>query len=175
MPTLHIYLWRECGKFNYWICQFSSMERKLVSIYRLKLKCKFKLHVFRYMVWKLSWKHNQWCPMKEKYSYCEHCHSTKADGELLSFVDYWEISDFDGRRICSYWIVCNTCYNKRHEWCDGIFPDNCEICSCRMEYSNFCLERDCNLKQKTTSSNGLLLNESCRIICEACCQKQKSI
>jgi hypothetical protein len=105
--------------------------------------------------------------MRQKYSYCEHCDSPTVEGETLYFCDYWKVSDFNGRTTHDYLIVCNRCYEGRKEWCNRVFPDNCERCGAKIEYGEFYFEKEC-------SPHGLLPDEKCQIICQVCFQQQNN-
>ena len=106
--------------------------------------------------------------MPEKYDGCEHCGNPRLEGESLSFVDCWVVSQLDGRRRPSYWLVCSDCYDKRQQWCDDAFPDICESCGLRIPDREHYFEKEYNQSGEKLVANGLAPDEDCRIICEAC-------
>jgi len=106
--------------------------------------------------------------VKGKYDLCEHCNKPRLDGELLHAVECWKIYSFDGRRHTYYWLTCDDCYETRQEWCEGVFPDNCENCGAAIEYSEHYLEKEFNQRGKLVQSDGLSLDETCRIVCKRC-------
>jgi hypothetical protein len=105
---------------------------------------------------------------RQKYSYCEHCDRDLLEGECLSFVDYWKNSEYNARFYHSYLIVCDICYDTRHNWCEGVFPDNCDRCGAELEYSEQYIEYEA--QGKHIPSEGLTSDE-CRIICKNCFQQ----
>jgi hypothetical protein len=110
---------------------------------------------------------------KQKYSYCEHCDRDLLEGELLSFVDFWKASNHTSQITHSYSIVCALCYTNRHEWCKGVFPDNCERCGTVIEYCEHFLESEA--KGKHIPDGGLTSKSECRIICENCFNQLRSM
>jgi hypothetical protein len=90
----------------------------------------------------------------------------------VKILDWMVNAAYDGRRRISYWLVCNNCYESRHEWCEDIFPDYCENCGAKIEYGEHYLEKEYNLRGERISPDGLSPGESCRIVCENCTQQK---
>lgn len=105
---------------------------------------------------------------KGKYDSCEHCNKPRLEGELLSAVDCWVISQYDGRRRTSYWLVCENCYETRQQWCANVFPDNCEQCDSEIAAGEHCFEGKYNRSGKDIAYDGLAPDETYRIVCAAC-------
>lgn len=105
---------------------------------------------------------------KGKYDSCEHCERLISEGKLLFTVECWVTTSFDGRQRPSYWLTCEHCYETRHQWCERVFPDNCEICGAVIDYSEHHLEKELNQRGQLISSGGLSSNETCRIVCKNC-------
>jgi hypothetical protein len=103
-----------------------------------------------------------------KFDECEHCHKPRIEGELLYTVDCWVISERDGRRRPSYWLVCNACYEKRQDWCANVFPDACEQCGEKIKEGEHYFEGYDRLGSVRLASQGMSSKETCRVICEAC-------
>ncbi len=105
--------------------------------------------------------------MPNRYEHCEHC-DTPRGGKLLSPVDYWLVLGSNGRRIPSYWWVCDACFESREKWCPGVFPDSCDQCGSRLEIGDWSFEFEYNRDGQRISVYGVAPDEACRILCEAC-------
>lgn len=103
-----------------------------------------------------------------KYDGCERCGKLRLKGELLSAVDCWEVSRWDGRRRPSYRLVCGDCYDARRQWCVDAFPDSCESCGSEIPADEHYFEREHNRDGEKIISRGLAPDETCRIVCVAC-------
>lgn len=103
---------------------------------------------------------------------CEHCHRPLAKGELLTTIDCWVVNERLQRRMTTYFHVCDDCYASRHQWCEGIFPDACQICGAEIEPGGHFLELERN-RNGEPLSHGLELDEVCRILCERCSRKTR--
>ena len=106
--------------------------------------------------------------MMEKYDSCEHCNRPKRDGELLFAVEFWAVSQPDGRRTPSYFLVCKDCYDTRHQWCVDVLASVCERCGSKIPDGDHYFEREYNRNGQKIASYGLAPDETCHIICEAC-------
>src|SRR5829696_2290135 len=98
-----------------------------------------------------------------KFDSCEHCGKPRSEGELLSAVDYWLVSQLDGRRRTSYWLVCDDCYDARQGWCADVFPAVCERCSSAIPDGEHYLEEAENRDGEKIGSQGLAPDETCLI------------
>jgi hypothetical protein len=103
-----------------------------------------------------------------KYDSCEHCQKPRLEGQLLSAVEYWVLSQYDGRRRTSYWLVCDDCYETRQQWCVEALPDSCEKCGSRIALGEHHFEGKYNCRGKEIAYDGLDPDETCRIVCEPC-------
>ena len=103
-----------------------------------------------------------------KYESCEHCGKPRRDGELLSTVDCWIVSEKDGRRSYSYYHVCDQCYEIRQLWCAGVFPDVCTKCGAAIPHAEHFLDTINGRDVKDIYLFGLAPDEICSVVCEAC-------
>lgn len=113
----------------------------------------------------------RWVSTMAKYDSCENCGKLRMEGELLSAVDCWTVSQWDGRRRLSYWLVCENCYDTRQQWCPDVFPDYCEKCGSKIPDGEHYIEKDENRDGNKLVSHGLAPDETCSILCEDCYHK----
>jgi hypothetical protein len=103
-----------------------------------------------------------------KYDRCEHCEKPRLEGELLTAVECWSVSHWDKRRRLSYWLVCDGCFESRHQWCEDIIPEICERCGSAMTSGEYYFENDNNRDGEKTEVYGLAPGEACKVVCEKC-------